>query len=589
ETQETRYFDDYTTEAKEIKGYALKQTPVNAAGKIDADETVVTYVYALKDSSVTANYVDENGKEIAASETTTGKYFEKYTTYPKDILGYELIASSENAEGVREEDVIQVYYTYKLKDSTVVVRYVDINGNEIAESETLNGKVFEAYKTEAKQINGYELTMMPGNANGTFAENQQTVNYVYALKGSGVVANYVDEAGNKLAESVAQYGNVFDKYSTSAKEIKGYELVSVPENAQGELTEELIVVNYVYKLKDSKLIIRYVDEEGNEIAESDVVNGKVFESYSTTAKSIYEYQLISSTNNTSGEMTEEDILIVYTYKKVLNIDTDGDGEPDLNIDPDKDGKPDINIDTDDDGKPDVNIDTDKDGKPDVNIDTDKDGKPDVNVDTDKDGKPDINIDTDDDGKPDINIDTDGDGKPDINIDTDGDGKPDINIDTNGDGKPDINIDTDGDGKPDVNIDIDGDGKPDINIDTDNDGKADINIDTDGDSKPDVNIDTDKDGKPDINIDTDDDGKADINIDTDGDGKADLNLDLDGDGIADANIDTNGDGIADKNIIGAVDTGSSDMFKMIMYASISIVAAFLIIVLMFKNKKKEKEA
>ena len=565
ETQETKYFADYTTEAKEIKGYELKETPVNAAGKIDADETVVTFVYALKDSSVIINYVDENGKEIAASESTTGKYFEKYTTYPKTVLGYELIAASDNAEGTREEDVIHVYYTYKLKDSTVVVNYVDINGKEIAESETLNGKVFEEYKTEAKQINGYQLTMLPGNANGTFAENQQVVNYVYALKGSGVIANYVDEAGNKLAESVAQYGNVFDEYSTSAKEIKGYELVAVPENAEGELTEELITVNYVYRLKDSKIIINYVDEDGNEIAESDIVSGKVFDSYSTSAKNIYEYSLISSTNNTSGEMTEEDILVVYTYKKVLNIDTDGDGKPDINIDPDKDGKPDINIDTDKDGKPDVNIDTDKDGKPDVNIDTDGDGKPDIDIDTDKDGKPDVNIDTDKDGKPDVNIDTDKDGKPDINIDTDGDGKPDVNIDTDKDGKPDINIDTDGDGKPDINIDTDGDGKTDINIDTDGDGKADINIDTDGDSK------------------------ADINIDTDDDGKADINLDLDGDGIADANIDTNGDGIADKNIIGAVDTGSSDMFRMIMYTAISIVAAFLILVLMMKNKKKEKEA
>ena len=49
----------------------------------------------------------------------------------------------------------------------------------------------------------------------------------------------------------------------------------------------------------------------------------------------------------------------------------------------------------------------------------------INIDTDGDGEPDINIDTDDDGDPDINIDTNGDGKPDINIDTDGDKEPDI--------------------------------------------------------------------------------------------------------------------------------------------------------------------
>ncbi|WP_434311342.1 YDG domain-containing protein [Hominifimenecus sp. rT4P-3] len=145
----------------------------------------------------------------------------------------------------------------------------------------------------------------------------------------------------------------------------------------------------------------------------------------------------------------------------VNIDTNGDGKPDINIDTDGDGKPDVNIDTDGDKKPDVNIDTDGDGKPDVNIDTDGDGKPDVNIDTNGDGKPDVNIDTNEDGKPDVNIDTNGDGKPDINIDTNGDGKPDINIDTNGDGKPELNIDTDGDGIADARIDANGNGIADV--------------------------------------------------------------------------------------------------------------------------------
>lgn len=178
------------------------------------------------------------------------------------------------------------------------------------------------------------------------------------------------------------------------------------------------------------------------------------------------------------ENLQENYLVEVVVKRVVNVDTDDDGKPDINIDTDGDGKPDINIDTDGDGKPDVNVDTDGDNKPDVNIDTDGDNKPDINiVDKDKDGKPD-NIDP-----KDPNQDT----TPDINIDTDKDDKPDINIDTDKDGKPDINIDTDNDGKADINIDTDNDDKADINIDTDNDGKADANIDTDGDGKPDKNL------------------------------------------------------------------------------------------------------
>ncbi|HBF0149674.1 TPA: collagen-binding adhesin CbpA [Clostridioides difficile] len=119
-------------------------------------------------------------------------------------------------------------------------------------------------------------------------------------------------------------------------------------------------------------------------------------------------------------------------------DNGGNGKPD----PDNGGNNKPDPDNGGNSKPDP--DNGGNSKPDIDID----------IDTDGDGKPNINIDTDGDGKPDINIDTDGDGKPDVNIDIDGDGKPDVNIDIDGDGKPDINIDTDGNGKPDINIDTD---------------------------------------------------------------------------------------------------------------------------------------
>ena len=570
-------------------GYQLVEMPENVTGTMTDKAIYVNYYYALKGTKVIVNYIDENGTSVAPSKVIEGKVFDAFETHRLDIEGYNLIDINDNitsktkaffrniavalfddkaltdVSGEMTEETIIVNYIYTLKDATVVSKYVDESGKELADSETQDLKYFDKYTTDAKDIKGYTLKDASSNAAGEVRADETVVTYTYALKNSDVVVSFVDENGKEIAQSVTLEGKYFESYATYPKEIVGYELVS-SENEKGTRDEDVVNVTYTYKLKNASVLVKHVDENGN-VLESETIDGKVFDSYSVSAKDIYEYMLVSSTNTVSGNMTEDDITVVFTYKKVLNIDTDGDGKPDINIDPDGDGKPDINIDPDGDGKPDINIDTDDDGKPDINIDTDDDGKPDINIDTDDDGKPDVNIDTDDDGKPDVNIDTDGDGKPDINIDTDGDGKPDINIDTDGDGKPDINIDTDGDGKPDINIDTDGDGKPDINIDTDGDGKADINIDTNND------------------------GKADINIDTNNDNKADINLDLDGDGIADANIDTNGDGIADKNIIGAensadaVDTGSTDMFTLIMFAAIAFAAAFAIILLLRKNKKE----
>ncbi len=121
----------------------------------------------------------------------------------------------------------------------------------------------------------------------------------------------------------------------------------------------------------------------------------------------------------------------------INIDNNGDMEADLNVS--KDGVvPSTNIIGIHEWKP--KHDYSQNGFTYDSIGTDPDEpKRETNIDTDGDGRPDVNIDFDGDGKPDINIDMDGDEIPDIDIDTNGDGKPDINVDTNGDGKADENI------------------------------------------------------------------------------------------------------------------------------------------------------
>lgn len=252
---------------------------------------------------------------------------------------------------------------------------------------------------------------------------------------------------------------------------------------------------------------------------------------------------------------DRDIHVTVVFaSNPTNIDTDGDGDPDVNVDPDDDGIPDTNVDTDGDGDPDVNVDPDGDGTPDTNIvDEDGDGEPDPidieKIDPDNPPKPTVNVDPDGDGTPDINVDTDDDGIPDVNIvDEDHDGKPDP-VDPKNPPKPNINIvDTDGDGEPDPvdPKDPDSPKTPTVNIDTDGDGKPDLNVDKDGDGKPDLNIvDKDGDGKPDpVDPKSEPLPEPDVNVDTDGDGWPDINIDTDGDGVPDKNVDTNDDRVYD---------------------------------------------
>ncbi len=308
--------DTYTTKAKKIQGYELTKIPTNSKGSMTQDVITVDYVYRLKDATVIANYVDEKGKEIADTETIKGKVFDAYQTESKNIYGYELIKVPDSHAGTMKENTITVTYSYRLKEASVIVKYVDEQGKELRDRQTILGKVFDQYQTESKEIYGYQLKEIPQNQVGTMKEEPITVTYVYQLKDTSIIAQYIEESGKELAERETVTGKVFDSYQTKSKDIYGYELVKIPENQVGIMREEPITVTYSYRLKDSTVVIRYVDEEGKEITEGETMQGKVFDEYKTNSKEIKGYALTEKPSNSTGTMEENEICVVYRYRKL---------------------------------------------------------------------------------------------------------------------------------------------------------------------------------------------------------------------------------------------------------------------------------
>ncbi|WP_239257418.1 MucBP domain-containing protein, partial [Listeria ilorinensis] len=107
---------------------------------------------------------------------------------------------------------------------------------------------------------------VPDNATGTYKTEDQTITYVYEKAQGNVIVKYVDEEGNEIAETETLTGEVSADYETIAKDIAGYQLKETPENAIGTYTTEDQTVTYVYEKALGNVIVKYVDEEGNEIA-----------------------------------------------------------------------------------------------------------------------------------------------------------------------------------------------------------------------------------------------------------------------------------------------------------------------------------
>ncbi|WP_099225353.1 MucBP domain-containing protein [Listeria costaricensis] len=212
------------------------------------------------EGQVTVNYLDENGEPLADSEVLTGTVGTDYTTTPKEIDGYELIGTPDNATGQYTTSPITVNYNYQkvapsVQNGQVTVQYLDENGQALAPTDTLTGEVGTPYTTVAKTIDGYKLKEEPENAAGNYTADPQTVTYIYeqdavpALTGT-VTVKYQDEDGNQLLPDSMLTGAVGTPYQTAAQEIDGYTLMKQPENADGVFSQTNQNVIYLYQKND---------------------------------------------------------------------------------------------------------------------------------------------------------------------------------------------------------------------------------------------------------------------------------------------------------------------------------------------------
>ena len=225
------------------------------------------------------------------------------------------------------EQTNTVATTYETKveiPGNVVVKYVDKQtGAEIADSEELKGLAGDQYSTQQKDIYGYTFVESTNNTSGNMIEGTIEVTYYYTrTNAGGVIVHYVDEDGNKLVEDELITGKVADTYKTEQKEIPNYDFVRVEGQTEGELTEEVIEVTYIYKKIPARVIVQYLEKDDTPedntdnvvLAEQEIIEGFSGDAYITTRKEIENFQ-VTIPENEIGTMTREDIYVIYYYER----------------------------------------------------------------------------------------------------------------------------------------------------------------------------------------------------------------------------------------------------------------------------------
>ena len=379
-------------------------------GTVVEGVTKVTYVYE-KAGSVIVNYkikdgdaltgtvVGDESKTVASGtkDVDNGKPGTAYNTADNGMKPERIktadgkVYQLESTEGDETGEVVagetkEVTYVYNEVKGNVVVKYVDTEGNTLADDEqdetdaSLNVKYDTTdHKKESIEKDGvkYYLTekaLKDGSKEtGDVVEGTTEVTYVYEKAGS-VIVNYQTEDGTPLVGVDADGANVASgaKDTTDAKagtdyntadngmkpnrittaEGKVYELVEA--STKGEQTGKVVAgetkeVTYVYKEVKGNVVVKYEDTEGNVIAEDekDETDASLNVKYDTadhkkdeiTKDGVKYYltakELKDDSKPATGDVVEGTTTVTYVYEKagqvVVNYQTE-DGTPLVGVD-----------------------------------------------------------------------------------------------------------------------------------------------------------------------------------------------------------------------------------------------------------------
>ncbi|WP_257589929.1 mucin-binding protein [Lactococcus lactis] len=119
----------------------------------------------------------------------------------------------------------------------------------------------------------------------------RNVNFTYTVAQGTVIANYVDEQGNTIAQQETTSGDIDTPYVTSQKTIPGYTFkASNGAATSGNYAANDQTVNYVYTRNQGTIDVTYIDQTtGQTLSKKDLSGGTGDSSNYTTTDTIKSY------------------------------------------------------------------------------------------------------------------------------------------------------------------------------------------------------------------------------------------------------------------------------------------------------------
>lgn len=136
---------------------------------------------------------------------------------------------------------------------------------------------------------------------------------------SKVIVKYIVPGDDgKVSEDKVIEGKVGEEYHTTPPDNvdNDYELIKVDGDPDGVITQEPKTISYIYKKKNGKVIVKYVDKDSNKkLYDDEVIEGKIGDKANIKPKEIPYYNLVEEPKDI--EITSKEQIVTYSYKKKI--------------------------------------------------------------------------------------------------------------------------------------------------------------------------------------------------------------------------------------------------------------------------------
>ncbi len=255
--------------------------------------------------------LDYQGKEITNTVLydTTWSEAQLDTPEAQPDSGYKFAGWSPQLPQASDKlttDRTFVAQFVELASGKVTVRYLDENGEPIADDKILEGTEGDDYDVSGEDyrlesIGDYKLIDETDNVTGTFNDDNILVIYTYQKEASAntghIRVSYVDENGKKISEDILKSGTIGDTYTTEEKKIKGYTFKEVKGNKAGAFTEDTQLITYIYT--------KVTEVSGKDEDENKGSGSKDSENTNGTEKDNDDSSKVTPSNNSSSKSTTD--------------------------------------------------------------------------------------------------------------------------------------------------------------------------------------------------------------------------------------------------------------------------------------------